>query len=78
MKDIKVISGMLKVSRSFALVSLYFLKSLERIEGSLEVGEDFSITILENENLQKLFPDNSRVKIRGKAFIHYNQRRYAA
>jgi hypothetical protein len=74
MKDIKVISGMLKVSRSFALVSLYFLKSLERIEGSLDIGEEFSLTILENENLQKLFPDNSRVKIRGKAFIHYNQK----
>lgn len=74
MKDIKVISGMLKVSRSFALVSLYFLKSLERIEGNLENKEDFSLTILENENLQKLFPDNARVKIHGRAFVHYNQK----
>lgn len=74
MKDIKVISGMLKVSRSFALVSLYFLKSLERIEGNLDHGEDFSLTVLENENLQKLFPDSARVKIRGRAFIHYNQK----
>jgi hypothetical protein len=74
MKDIKVISGMLKVSRSFALVSLYFLKSLERIDGLLDTGEDFALTILENENLQKLFPDNARVKIRGRAFVHYNQK----
>ena len=72
MKDIKEISGTLKISRSFALVSLYFFKSLELIKGE-NTNEKFSITIMENENLQKLFPGNVKVEA-GKAFIHYNQK----
>ena len=37
--------------------------------------ESFVITIMENENLQKLFPKNVTVGGgKGKAFIHYNQK----
>ena len=58
MKDIKEIEDTLKVSRSFALVSLYFFKSLETIRNSQD--EKYSITIMENENLQRLFPNTVR------------------
>jgi len=80
MKDIKVISGKFKISRSFALVSFFdFFKSLEEIKGQDANGEvdpeSFVITIMENENLQKLFPKNVTVGGgKGKAFIHYNQK----
>ena len=40
MKDIKVISGKFKISRSFALVSFFdFFKSLEEIKGQDANGE---------------------------------------
>ena len=39
MKDIKVISGTLKISRSFALVSFYFFKSLTEIQGRNQFGQ---------------------------------------
>ena len=71
MRNIKVITGYLKVSRSFALVSLHFFKSLELIKNS--GNEKFSITIMENDNLQKLFQGKPKVES-GKAFIHYNQK----
>jgi len=54
---IRRISGFLKISRTFAIVSLDFFKSLEVIEGKNVYGEnEYSLTILQNENLQKLFP----------------------
>ena len=71
---VTVITGSLKISRSFPIVSLDFFKSLTKIEGT--TTEDtivhkthYSLEILENENLQKLFPTNSRVRI---TFNHYN------
>ena len=90
---VTVITGSLKVSRSFPIVSLDFFKSLREIQGiSTEDIDDvdikkshYSLELLENENLQKLFPANSNVTITqrngkkgtpkpGKAFIHYNQK----
>ena len=76
---IKVIRGSLRITRSKSLVSLHFLKSLEKIEGrSMFDGNaayrGYAIEIIENENLQKLFEENKNISITGKAFIHYNPR----
>lgn len=71
MKDIKIIEGSFKVTRSFALVSLFFFKQLEEIQ-NLD-NKEFSITVMENDNLQKLFPRKVKVSS-GKAFVHYNQK----
>lgn len=80
----------MKISRSFNIISLDFFKSLTAIEGTTSPDtrvhtNQYSLEILENENLQKLFPESSRVKItfkngaeadeeKGRAFIHYNQK----
>jgi len=85
---IRHISGFLKIARTYAVVSLDFFKSLETIQGRNVYGENkFSLTLMQNENLQKLFPvreDGSTVRIYrtdgndraepGHAFIHYNAR----
>ena len=88
---VSVITGSLKISRSFPIVSLDFFKNLKEIQGAitpdtnLATKTHYSLEILENENLQKLFPANSNVRITfrngpdgiakpGKAFIHYNQK----
>lgn len=84
---VKVITGSLKISRAFRIVSLDFFKSLEEIQGihapdSMK-KKYYSLQILENENLQKLFPRSRRVKVtsrmglggqimKGRAFIHEN------
>ena len=70
---VTTITGSLKISRSFPIVSLDFFKKLVEIQGvrpaeSLEKWDDlkvshYSLEILENENLQKLFPENSNVII---------------
>ena len=70
---VKIITGSLKIKRSFPIMSLDFFESLEMIEGIQPVpakGEEpvnkYSLEISENENLQKLFPilpDGSSVKI---------------
>ncbi len=87
-----VITGSLKISRSFPIISLDFFKSLQEIQGTTspdiedrKVKNVYSLEIIENENLQKLFPPESKVKItfkngpdaeaqKGRAFIHYNQK----
>ena len=87
---VTVITGSLKVSRSFPIVSLDFFKNLKEIQGTstedtVEKKSHYSLEILENENLQKLFPEDSKVKITtrngprgtpkpGRPFIHYNQK----
>ena len=85
-----VITGSLKVSRSFPIVSLDFFKNLKEIQGTstedtVEKKSHYSLEIMENENLKTFFPANSLVKItqrngpkgkpkKGRAFIHYNQK----
>lgn len=87
---VKTITGSLKIARSFPIVSLDFFQNLEEILGihpqDSKDKKHYSITIMENENLQKLFPlrpNGKAVKIKtrngvdgqsnkGKAFIHYN------
>lgn len=80
----KVIEGSLKISRVFSLMSLDVFKSLEVIEGQ-NLEENFSLTLLENENLKKMFPQrehgrrvqiyrtfNNGTRVPGRAFINYN------
>ncbi len=85
---VREITGSLKISRTYALVSLDFFENLRYIRGKNTHGEnEYSLTILENENLQKLFstrPDGGTVRILrteddgresdGNALIHYNAR----
>ena len=70
LKDIKIIEGSFKVTRSFALVSLFFFKSLEEIQNSNK--KEFSVTVMENDNLQKLFPRKVKVRIKN-LLCGYNQ-----
>ncbi len=89
--SVEEIKGSLKISRTYALVSLDFFKKLKYIRGSRQQSCDEnepSLTILENENLQRLFPigdDGTTVEIqctdeadgrvsRGLPSIHYNAR----
>ena len=73
LQHIEEIDGSLKIERSHSLVSLHFFKKLKKI-----VGKDAqkTLTIFENDNLQKLFPDNHEVQLSSKAvlFIHFNQK----
>lgn len=73
LRDIKDISGSLKIERSHSLVSLHFFKSLKKIGGE---GSQKSLTIFENDNLQKLFADHQKIVLGGEkvVFIHYNQK----
>jgi insulin receptor len=88
---VKIITGSLKIARSFPIVSLDFFQNLEEIRGihpqdPKENKKHYSITIMENENLQKLFSvraNGKSVQIYtrngpdgksnpGRAFVHYN------
>ena len=76
---IEEISGQLKIERSHSLVSLHFFKSLKKIGGMVDGGtmkSQKTLTIFENDNLQKLFPDNQVLDMGSNAvvFIHYNQK----
>ena len=61
------------------------IKSPDVEDSSQNSKPHYSLEILENENLQKLFPTGSKVKIysrngangspeKGRPFIHYNQK----
>ena len=67
LQHIETIQGKLKIERSHSLVSLYFFKSLKEIRGEghspMTGGDQKVLTIFENDNLQKLFPDNREVKL---------------
>lgn len=71
LKDVQVIKGTLKVTRSYPLVSLSFFSSLRVIEGNQLISGNYSLYVVENQNLQKLFPRNVTVQ-NGKMFFHFN------
>ena len=78
---VTTITGSLKISRSFPIVSLDFFKKLVEIQGVRPAESEakwdelkdshYSLEILENENLQKLFPDGSNVTITQRLVITY-------
>uniref|UniRef100_A0A4W3GZ00 Tyrosine-protein kinase receptor n=1 Tax=Callorhinchus milii TaxID=7868 RepID=A0A4W3GZ00_CALMI len=71
---IEVITGYLRIRRSYALVSLSFFRSLTLIKGdTLELGM-YSFYVLDNQNLQQLWDWNKHnlTISRGKMFFHHN------
>lgn len=69
------ISGFLKVTRSYALTSLTFLKRLKVINGTNLETERYALIVFENENLRKLwdFDGNFSLSIKNGTFsFHYN------
>ncbi|XP_055591347.1 insulin-like receptor [Uranotaenia lowii] len=70
LSSIRVITGYLKVVRSYPLLSLGFLKNLETIQGNKNVS-NFTVYVYENQNLQELFGRNVSVE-NGRMFFHNN------
>lgn len=67
------IEDYLKISRSFPITSLKFLKNLQVIRGSKLESDKYSIVIWDNENLEHLFKNEQKLEIQnGKLFIHFN------
>lgn len=75
---IEEIQGYLKVSRSFPLTSLNFLKNLHIIHGNRLEDNRYALLVLENQNLQELWnwsarPQDLQLKIlKGHLRFHYN------
>ncbi|PSN49106.1 hypothetical protein C0J52_13639 [Blattella germanica] len=72
---IEEIQGYLKVSRSFPLTSLNFLKNLRVIHGNELEDKRYSLLVFENQNLQELWNWTNRppLKIKNGALkFHYN------
>lgn len=53
--SIEEIEGYLKITRSISLQSLSFLKNLKIIKGTVLENKNYSLVVLENENLYKLW-----------------------
>ncbi|XP_072941369.1 insulin-like receptor isoform X2 [Epargyreus clarus] len=73
--EIRVISGCLKVTRSYPLVSLMFLRSLERIGGKCDDNKTQTVLhIFNNPNLELLWDWSIKKLVieTGKLFIHFN------
>lgn len=67
------INDYFKIVRSYHLVSLRFLKNLKRIGGYRLDNKNYSVVILDNENLSQLWDENQNVKIEnGKLLIQFN------
>ncbi|GBP37476.1 Insulin-like receptor [Eumeta japonica] len=74
--EVRVIDGALKVTRSYALVSLGFFKKLRKIGGQTPNGtKKQSLFIFDNPNLEQLWNWETHGPIEiteGKLFIHFN------
>uniref|UniRef100_A0A6V7MAY0 receptor protein-tyrosine kinase n=1 Tax=Bracon brevicornis TaxID=1563983 RepID=A0A6V7MAY0_9HYME len=71
--QLEEIMGYLKVTHSFPITSLSFLKNLRLIHGTKTDTNNASLIVLDNPNLSQLFPEDQEVKIlSGKLFMHYN------
>jgi insulin receptor len=67
------IENYLKVSRSFPIISLKFLKNLKVIHGTQLESNKYSIVIWDNQNIEKLFDENQKLEVKsGKLFVHFN------
>ena len=81
LKDIEVITGYLKVFRSFPLVSLSFLSNLTEVQGQELDMKYYTIVILANQNLQELWNWTTRPPLKlgskngvPKVSFHFNPR----
>ncbi|XP_071971154.1 insulin receptor-related protein isoform X2 [Engystomops pustulosus] len=57
---IDTITGFLKIKHSFALVSLSFFKNLKLIRGDAMVDGNYTLYVLDNQNLQQLWDTNHK------------------
>lgn len=71
LSDIEQIDGSLKIVRSFPIVSLSFFKKLKLIRGDNLETDRYALYVMDNQNLQSLFPNNVTMA-RGKLFFHFN------
>lgn len=75
LENVDTIAGYLKITRSYPLITFHFLKNLRKIEGRSLDRNDYSLVVMDNPNLQELFPWNASNKLiieRGKVFFHIN------
>ncbi|CAH2050646.1 unnamed protein product, partial [Iphiclides podalirius] len=73
--EVREITGSLKVTRAYPLVSLMFLKNLRRIGGVTNDNKMQSLYIFNNPNLEMLWDWSVHKPIeitRGRLFIHFN------
>ncbi|KAF7661876.1 hypothetical protein LDENG_00252400 [Lucifuga dentata] len=74
--QLEEITGYLTVRRSYALVSLSFLRKLRVIRGEVQEIGNYSFYALDNQNLRQLW-DWSKHKLtilQGRMFFHYNSK----
>ncbi|XP_011882700.1 PREDICTED: insulin receptor-like [Vollenhovia emeryi] len=70
---IEEISEYLKITHSFPITSLSFLKKLKVIKGENLDINNASLVVLDNPNLSSLFPLSQNITIEnGRLFFHYN------
>ncbi|XP_075049385.1 insulin receptor-related protein isoform X2 [Mixophyes fleayi] len=71
---IETITGFLKIKHSFALVSLSFFKNLKLIRGDSMVDGNYTLYVLDNQNLQQLWdPNHESLSIpTGKLYFAFN------
>lgn len=76
LESIEEIDGYLKITRSFSLHSLSFLKNLKVITGKVLENKNYSLVVLENENLYKLWDIDDKAFnltiLNGTFSFHYN------
>ncbi|XP_046460767.1 insulin-like peptide receptor isoform X3 [Daphnia pulex] len=79
--SIEVIKGVLKITRSFPILSLSFFKSLRNITGKPETehsigsknfDDEYALTVQDNQNLQQLWPKTQNLTIFKKMLFHFN------
>ncbi|KAH8357174.1 hypothetical protein KR084_006605 [Drosophila pseudotakahashii] len=71
---VRKIESSLMVHLTYGLTSLKFFKSLTEISGEpLKDGDKFALYVLDNRDLEELWPPNQTVHIRkGGVFFHFN------
>ncbi|XP_068109593.1 insulin receptor-related protein [Hyperolius riggenbachi] len=71
---IETITGFLKIKHSFALVTLSFFQNLKLIRGDSMVDGNYTLYVLDNQNLQQLWdPNHESLSIPvGKLYFAFN------
>lgn len=79
LSSIEIITGYLKVFRSYPLISLNFLRNLKEIRGDELVMKEYTLFVLDNQNLQELWNWTSHPKFKigsknnqPKVSFHFN------
>ncbi|XP_043280650.1 insulin-like receptor [Venturia canescens] len=79
LNSIEVIDGYLKIVRSFPLISLNFFKRLKVIKGNYLDNNKYTLSVLDNQNLQELWDWGTHPSIKilsrdgpAKVFFHFN------